>query len=138
MALLTPRDTHLPQPDIHNKESRQGLARMVMQLFQHWRLSNEEQLDLLGLDAGSRTTLARYRKGQPLGSNRDLLDRVGHLLSVHKSLRLLFPHNRELAYAWMRAPNRAFDNLTPVQVVRQHGFAGLLMLRSYLDQVRGQ
>ena len=138
MALLTPQDTHAPRPDIHSKESRQGLARMVMQLFQHWQLSNEEQLDLLGLDAGSRTTLARYRKGQPLGSNRDLLDRVGHLLSIHKSLRLLFPHNRELAYAWMHAPNRAFDNLTPVQVVRQHGFAGLLMLRSYLDQVRGQ
>ncbi len=138
MALLTPQDTHASHPDIHNKEGRQGLARMVMQLFQHWQLNNEEQLDLLGLDAGSRTTLARYRKGQPLGNNRDLLDRVGHLLSVHKSLRLLFPHNRELAYAWMRAPNRAFDNLTPVQVVHQHGFAGLLMLRSYLDQVRGQ
>ncbi len=138
MVLLTPHDTHAPSPDIHSKESRQGLARMVMQLFQHWQLSNEEQLDLLGLDAGSRTTLARYRKGQPLGGNRDLLDRVGHLLSIHKSLRLLFPHNRELTYAWMRAPNRAFDNLTPVQVVRQHGFAGLLMLRSYLDQVRGQ
>ena len=138
MTLLTPQDTLAPSLDIHSKESRQGLARMVMQLFQHWQLSNEEQLDLLGLDAGSRTTLARYRKGQPLGSNRDLLDRVGHLLSIHKSLRLLFPHNRELAYAWMRAPNRAFDNLAPVQVVRQHGFAGLLMLRSYLDQVRGQ
>lgn len=138
MALLTPHDAHAPSPDIHSKESRQGLARMVMQLFQHWQLSNEEQLDLLGLDAGSRTTLARYRKGQPLSRNRDLLDRVGHLLSIHKSLRLLFPHNRELAYAWMRAPNRAFDNLPPAQVVRQYGFAGLLMLRSYLDQVRGQ
>ncbi len=141
MALPTPQDTlgpNSPSADIHSKERRQGLARMIMQLFQHWQLGNEEQLDLLGLDAGSRTTLARYRKGQPLGSNRDLLDRVGHLLSIHKSLRLLFPHNRELAYAWMRTPNRAFDNLSPVQVVRQHGFAGLLMLRSYLDQARGQ
>ncbi len=135
MVFLNPTDAN---PDIHSKESRQGLASMVMRLFQHWQLSNEEQLDLLGLDAGSRTTLARYRKGQPLGSNRDLLERVGHLLSVHKSLRLLFPHNRELAYSWMRAPNRAFDNFSPVQVVHQYGFAGLLMLRSYLDQVRGQ
>lgn len=135
MVLLNPTDA---TSDIHSKDSRQGLARMVMQLFQHWQLSNEEQLDLLGLDAGSRTTLTRYRKGQPLGSNRDLLERVGHLLSVHKSLRLLFPHNRDLAYAWMRAPNRAFDNFSPVQVVRQYGFAGLLMLRSYLDEVRGR
>ncbi len=135
MVLLNPTESSL---DIHSKESRQGLARMVVQLFAHWQLSNEEQLDLLGLDAGSRTTLTRYRKGQPLGSNRDLLERVGHLLSVHKSLRLLFPQNRDLAYAWMRAPNRAFGNFSPVHVVRQYGFAGLLMLRSYLDQVRGR
>ncbi len=135
MSLLNGTDI---TTDLHSKERRQGLARMVMQLFAHWRLSNEEQLDLLGLDAGSRTTLTRYRKGQPLGSNRDLLERVGHLLSVHKSLRLLFPRNRDLAYTWMRAPNRAFDNLTPVQVVRQYGFAGLLMLRSYLDEARGR
>jgi len=138
MALPTPQQAGTPKADIRDKQSRQGLARMIMRLFRHWQLSTEEQLDLLGLDAGSRTTLARYRKGQPLGSNRDLLERVGHLLSLHKSLRLLFPHNRELAYAWMRTPNRAFDNLSPVQVVRQYGFAGLLMLHSYLDQARGR
>ena len=39
----------------------------------------------------------------------------------------------------MSTRNRAFDNLTPVEVVREWGFAGLLMVRTYLDRAaRGE
>ena len=31
----------------------------------------------------------------------------------------------------------AFNNLTPVEVVKEWGFAGLLMVRGYLDRARG-
>ena len=127
----------LAQPQTSDRESRSALAKMVMKLFAHWTLGTEDQLALLGLDPASRSTLARYRKGYPLSPSRDLLERVGHLLAIHKSLRILFPHNRELAYRWMTARNEQFDNLTPVEVVRQHGFTGLLMLRTYLDRERG-
>jgi hypothetical protein len=54
-----------------------------------------------------------------------------------KNLRLLFPQNRDLAYRWMTTRNKAFENLTPVEVIRQWGFAGLLMVRAYLDRARG-
>ena len=120
-----------------DRDSRAALAKMVVTLFDHWRLSSEDQLALLGLDPASRTTLTRYRRGQPLSASRDLMERVGHLLAIHKSLRIIFPHNRELAYAWMTARNSEFDNRTPVEVIAQHGFAGLLMVRTYLDQERG-
>ena len=56
---------------------------------------------------------------------------------VAHHLRLLFPHNRDLAYRWMTTRNKAFDNLTPVEVVKEWGFAGLLMVRAYLDRARG-
>ena len=120
-----------------DRDARVALAGMVVNLFDHWRLSSEDQLALLGLDPASRATLARYRKGQPLSASRDLMERVGHLLAIHKSLRIIFPHNRELAYAWMSARNSEFDNLTPVEAIARHGFAGLLMVRTYLDQERG-
>ena len=84
---------------------------MVTQLFELWRLSVGEQAALLGLSADNRSTLARYRKGDPLADSRDLLDRAGHLLGIHKSLRILFPHDRELAYRYgeptLRAMHRA-------------------------------
>lgn len=110
---------------------------MVITLFDHWELNTEDQAALLGLAPGNRAALARYRKGEPIGSSRDQYERVGHLLGIHKNLRLLFPANRDLAYRWMSTPNRAFDHRTPVELVREWGFAGLLVLRTYLDRARG-
>lgn len=118
-------------------EDRGALARMVMRLLDHWKLSTEDQAALLGIAASNRAALTRYRKGDPIGTSRDQYERVGHLLSIHKSLRLLFPQNRDLVYRWMSARNRAFDNLTPVEVIKEWGFAGLLLVRSYLDRARG-
>ncbi|MBE7562982.1 MULTISPECIES: MbcA/ParS/Xre antitoxin family protein [Acidithiobacillus] len=124
--------------DRENKiHDRIVLAKMLMKAFELWMVDNEGQLALLGLAAENRAALSRYRKGEPLGANRDLLERAGHLLAIHKNLRLLFPHDRDLAYQWMTTRNRAFDYRTPVEVVREWGFTGLLMVRAYLDHARG-
>ena len=119
------------------KADRSEQAKMVMTLFTHWQLSTEDQLALLGLSTSNRGALTRYRKGEPLAPNRDLLERAGILLGIHKSLRLLFPHNRDLAYAWMTRPNRAFEGMSPTETIKQWGFTGLLMVRAYLDRARG-
>ena len=123
------------QPAI--SQDRGALAKMVMTLLDHWALSTEDQAALLGIAASNRAALTRYRKGEPIGTSRDQFERVGHLLGIHKNLRLLFPQIRDLAYRWMSTRNKAFDNLTPVQVVKDWGFAGLLMVRAYLDRARG-
>lgn len=117
---------------------RGAISKMLMQLFVHWQISTEDQLDMLGLAKDNRAALARYRKGAPISVSRDANERAGHLLTIHKNLRLLFPHNRDLAYRWMSTRNKAFEGRTPVDVVRDFGFAGLLMVRSYLDKMRGQ
>ena len=119
------------------REARTRLARMIVQLLDHWALPAAEQAALLGLSAGSRSTLSRYRAGEPLADSRDLIDRAGHLLGIHKSLRILFPHDRDLAYRWMSEPNLRFG-ARPVDVVVAHGFEGLLAVRRYLDFQRGQ
>lgn len=118
-------------------QDRSALAKMVMTLVDHWKLTTEDQAALLGIAANNRAALTRYRKGEPIGTSRDQYERVGHLLGIHKNLRLLFPQNRDLAYRWMSTRNKAFDNLTPVDVIKTWGFAGLLMVRSYLDRARG-
>jgi hypothetical protein len=121
---------------VATRDARARLARMVVQLLDHWDLSTAEQAALLGLSATSRSTLSRYRSGEPLADSRDLLDRAGHMLGIHKSLRILFPHDRDLAYRWMGTPN-ARIGARPVDVVVEHGFEGLLALRRYLDFQRG-
>lgn len=126
-----------PAVDPASRDSRARLAGMATRLLDLWRLGAGEQAALLGLSSASRSTLARYRGGEPLADNRDLLDRVGHLLGIHKSLRILFPYDRELAYRWMTAHNQRLG-ARPVDLVIQHGFEGLLAIRRFLDFQRGQ
>jgi hypothetical protein len=123
--------------DPATREARTRLARMITTLFGHWGLSTAEQAAALGISPGSRTTLVRYRAGEPLADDRDLLDRVSHLLGIHKSLRILFPHDRDLAYAWMTTNNRRLG-ARPIDVIERQGFEGLLAIRRYLDFQRGE
>ena len=123
--------------DLHQRTTRGRLARMVAKLFDHWELPGPDQATLLGLSPDSRATIARYRRGEPLADNADLLARAGHLLGIHKALRITFPHDVDLAYRWVRTPNRRFGGQRPVDTMKQ-GFEGLLAVRRYLDFERGR
>ena len=123
-------------PNVQNQD-RGALALMVTKAFELWCLSSDDQLAMLGLSTGNRAALSRYRRGEPLAASRDLMERAGHILAIHKNLRLIFPHDRDLAYTWMTQHNRAFDGRSPVEVIREWGFAGVLMVRAYLDRNRG-
>jgi hypothetical protein len=132
-----PADLQPVAPDLKTRESRTQLARMVVQLLDHWQLNATDQALLLGLSSQSRSTLARYRRGEPLADSADLLARAGHLLGIHKALRILFPQDRDLAYRWVAAPNRRFGERAPLEIMKQ-GFEGLLAVRRYLDFERGR
>src|SRR5690625_3521788 len=121
----------LPAPE------RGEIAKMLMTLFDPWQLSTEDRLELLGLAPTNRAALTRYRRGGPFAQSRDLLERAGILLGIHKHLRLLLPHNRDLAYRWLTRRNRAMDGMTPNAAIKEYGFHGLLMVRAYLDRARG-
>jgi hypothetical protein len=123
--------------DLHQRGNRERLARMVVSLFDHWRITAPDQASLLGLSPDSRATVARYRKGEPLADSTDLLARAGHLLGIHKALRIMFPHDRDLAYRWVSTPNRRFRGRAPLEILKQ-GYEGILAVRRYLDFERGR
>lgn len=138
---MSTRATTLPQEipsDLRSRKARTVLAKMVMRLFDHWDIVTTDQAALLGLSQGSRSTLSRYRSGEPFADNRDLLDRAGHLLGIHKALRIIFPQNRDLAYRWVTAANHHFGGKTPLEIMRDEGFLGVVMVRRYLDFERGR
>jgi len=116
---------------------RGALAKVVMTLFDHWKLMEEDQALLMGLAPANRAALTRYREGEPIGTSRDQYERVGHLLAIHKNLHSLFPKNRDLAYRWISTRNKAFDKLTPIEVIKEWGLTGLLRVRFYLDHASG-
>ena len=132
------RPAPVPTVDLRTRASRERLARVVVQLLERWKLSAVDQATLLGLSANSRSTIARYRRGEPLADSPDLIARAGHLLGIHKALRIIFPHDRELAYRWVSAPNRRFGGEPPLAIMRRHGYEGILAVRRYLDFERGR
>ncbi len=85
----------------------------------------------------NRTSLTRYRKGGALPNSRDVLDRAGWLLSIHKALRLLYPQNEALRYSWVKRRNRVFDNYEPLEVMMREGIIGLAKVSRYLEMERG-
>jgi len=122
-------------PALYGKASRAHLAQLAMQLLDRWELSNQDKLELLGIPQCTTSILARYRRGQPLPAHRDALERVGHLLAIHKGLRLYFPHNPDIAYGWISTRNQDLGGISPVDLIRRDGFSGLLAVRDYVESM---
>src|SRR5687767_1134683 len=134
---MRPAFENAPAVDLHARENRERLAHMVVSLLDHRNLSPNDQAVLLGLSTQSRSSVARYRRGEPLADSADLLARAGHLLGIRKALRILFPHDRDLAYRWVSTPNRRFG-ASPLDVMKRNGYEGILAVRRYLDFERGR
>ena len=96
---------------------------MVIQLLDHWNLPTEDQLVLLGLPPTNKSALNQFLQGEPIGVEVDQYARVGHLLAIHKCLRILFPNNKGALYSWMKSKNNAFENRSPIQMIKEFGFA---------------
>jgi len=117
-------------------EERQKLATLATRLFDKWELSTADQLELLGLSPSSRAMLTKYRKGSAVPTSRDILDRIGWLLSIHKSLRILYPENPEICYSWINRRNQMLKNFTPLEVIKNQGIIGLYRINCFLDYLR--
>jgi hypothetical protein len=123
--------------DLSIPETRGQMALLVTRLFERWGLSTADQLNLLGLSETSRSLLGKYRRGEPLPQGRDIQDRVGWLMSIHKALRLLYPRDENLRYTWVNRRNQMLANLTPMEVMREQGLIGIAKIARYLDFLRG-
>ena len=123
--------------NIENSDARRKLARMVTRLFELWDLPTADQLELLGLSRTSRAQISKYRKGGAVPSSRDMLDRIGWLLSIHKSLRLLYPRNENIRYTWVKRRNQILDDQRPLDIMKYQGLIGIARVARYLDFIRG-
>lgn len=115
--------------DLHTKESRTALTKMVMRLFGLWQIPIFDQAALLNRSLG---TIRRYRNGGRFADNNEILDRVGSLLSIHSSLKTIFPHSDELVYKWIVAKNQEFEDRAPIEVMLK-GLDGIITVRRYLE-----
>ncbi len=99
-------------------EKRKSLAKIVLRIFDLWKLDSVTQLMLLGLGTKSRALLTKYRNGvSPIASNQDALQRVGYIIAIYQLLKSLYPKNKTLRNNWVKRKNAKLKNLTPLEIM---------------------
>lgn len=137
MAIPQQNNTLHIKTDFNDPQVREQMGQMILRLFELWNLDTASQLNLLGRSETSRKVLSDMKQGI-LSNQRDLLDRIGWLLAIHKSLRILFPENPALRYDWVNRKNKVLENNTPLEIMKKEGIIGLAKISHYLDFLCGQ
>jgi uncharacterized protein (DUF2384 family) len=112
----------------------QAMQRAVIQLFQHWYLTDEQACILLGEIA--KRTFQRWKKGELGRVGVDLAARLSNLMGIHKALRLLFS-NTQRGYDWIKRPNEVFGDHSALDVMLAGQLTDLMRVRHFLDASRG-
>ena len=135
MTVLLPIDTAVPafRPDPISDAEAAAMFRAVVNLFARWDLTDEQAATLLDMPA---RTYRRWKAGDLGRINRDGKARLSNLMGVHKALRLIFRETQR-GYAWIKAPNEAFEGRSALQVMLGGELTDLMRIRRYLDAERG-
>jgi hypothetical protein len=131
-AARKPEDLY-NEVDLTDKE-RASQTKMIMRLFDLWKISSAQQAICLGLSPHTRASLHNYKSGKAyLPLYRDIQDRISILLTIHSILRRLFPENDEIVYTWISRRNKYFDNYTPLEIICRDSYPGLIKVKDYLE-----
>jgi hypothetical protein len=126
--------------DISARERLSGPAiRAYQAIAEHWRLTTDERIDLLGASI-SRGTLANWTAGGTrVVLSGDQLMRVSLLVGIYESLQRIWRQAPHEADAWVRRPRSdgPFAGRDPVEFMRRGGIPALVATRTYVDGIAG-
>lgn len=112
--------------------------RAFFKIARIWKLTEEQQLRLLGLTV--RSTLYAWKSKTadgPVKLGPDTLERLGNLVGIWKALAVLFPQD-EIADRWIHLPNDNYPFMSDSPLtLMQFSMEGLAQVRRHLDARRG-
>lgn len=125
-----------PAADLDSPAMAGAALRTFFNIARDWRLSEKEQMAILGLTA--RSTLHSWKAGAVGRIGRDALERISYVLGIYKALHILLPVRAE-ADGWIRRPNRhpLFNGAPAIARMASGQVADLYVVRQYLDSQRG-
>ena len=106
--------------------------RSFFEIARTWRLTEKEQMQLLGLS--SRGVLRSYKCGDLSGIGQDAVERTSYLLGIFKAINILLPEPSR-ADAWIRRSNHdpLFGGRSALERMMTGGIEDLRVVRRYLD-----
>jgi hypothetical protein len=125
---------------LRDQETRKSYSPAAMKAFvriaEKWDLSVPERCVLLG-DI-PKATYYKWARGDVSALSRDVLERIGIVLGIHKGLQLFFAEEGG-RLRWFKAPNHdyAFHGKSPLGRMLDGGVMDLYAVRQYIDALRG-
>ncbi|MGF1477249.1 MAG: antitoxin Xre-like helix-turn-helix domain-containing protein [Geminicoccaceae bacterium] len=109
------------------------LLRMFFRVAHSWRLSNDEQMCLLGLTAPS--TFFKWKKEMDVALPRDTIERITYVINIYGSLEKLF-RDEEVRHRWVREDNSAivFNGRSALAKMLSGHVRDLFLVQRYLNQ----
>lgn len=122
--------------DLDSADTARAALRTFFAIARDWRLTEKEQMAILGLTA--RSTLQNWKAGAVARIGRDALERISYVLGIYKALHILLPVRAE-ADGWIRRRNRhpLFGGAPAIARMASGQVADLFVVRQYLDAQRG-
>lgn len=121
-----------PKLTIDRNRERIALS-AFLRLAELWKLSTDQQITLLGSPA--RSTFFKWKKeGGALPS--DTLERISHLISIHKCLTIVF-NDTARADAWIHRSHKFWIDQSALDRMLSGKMADIIDVRRYLDAQRG-
>jgi hypothetical protein len=120
------------------ERERKVLGEAFWNIVKHYGFNREEQAAVLGIKP-NRQRLKELCDSHSIPDDPDKKYRVGLLLGIHKNLRILFPHNREIVYGWMKSPQADLEGEIPIQYIMKdldESLPRLAAIRRRLDYIR--
>lgn len=127
--MLAPRPEQRGLGGVNLRDALRGF----FQIMDAWEVGTDDERVLLG--SPPERTFYAWRKGEGVRVPSDTLRRVGYIAGIYKALQILYsdPH---LADSWIKRPNRAFHDKSPLDRMRGGDVVDLAAIRSYLDAAR--
>lgn len=119
----------------HDRRDLTGPAlRTFFRIAEAWKLREQEQMRLLGLD--SRSTFQSWKRGAIASLPKDALERISYVMGIYKGLHILLPASAD---DWIRKPNsaRPFAGASALDRMMSGNVADLYVVRQYIDAQRG-
>jgi hypothetical protein len=113
-----------------------GIVEAFIKTCQRWRLSEREQLVLLGYGDNDLMGMQILR-GLWLKTSQDMKDRSGYVLSISLGLGSIFNEVAEAELAWLNAPHPKLAGRRPVAVMLEGKMKGLMAVSALVAEERG-
>ena len=118
----------------YTKDELLLITKSVMKILDNWELDSFQIISILGLpDKTPKRNINKYRNNLSFPYEKEIFERLEHIIGISDALRTTFPRNQHMASGWLKTEHRRFNNKAPIEVIIQEGLNGLRKIRSELD-----